>query len=228
MHSDEVDRLGRLACLATQAWAAQQPPPAVVVAWDRLLPREQDCYRTIAETIAKDIMEGDRTQLVEALVMNPGTSWGEAIEEVRRIYLLAWESLPKANADLAAANELVAKLSRMRDTPLQRISVAEGIARLAALGVTINLDEADRRGIACPQCMQPDCADPTHPGPEEVTPVGWCRECGEVDKCDEDRCCLSCGTDLIVFADRYSFELALEALGVAPEPAGAGAEGHES
>lgn len=85
-----------------------------------------------------------------------------------------------------------------------------------------------REGIACPQCMQPNCSDPTHPGPEEVIPVAWCRDCGEVDKCDEDRCCLSCGTDLIVFADRYSFELMLEALGVVPEPAGAGTEGHES
>ena len=36
--------------------------------------------------------------------------------------------------------------------------------------------------------------------------VAICPGCGEVETCDEDRCC-SCGRDLLVFADRYSAEL---------------------
>lgn len=48
-------------------------------------------------------------------------------------------------------------------------------------------------------------------GPEP-DPVAWCPSCkAEVTSCDEDRCCESCGADLIVLADRYSLEI-LEAL----------------
>jgi hypothetical protein len=42
-------------------------------------------------------------------------------------------------------------------------------------------------------------------------PVAWCRECGRVSSCDEDRCCSMCGYDLIVLADLHSAEV-LEAL----------------
>jgi hypothetical protein len=58
--------------------------------------------------------------------------------------------------------------------------------------------------------------------------VAWCRECGRVSSCDEDRCCSMCGYDLIVLADLHSAEV-LEALweeertavqeGSSPDPA---------
>lgn len=40
--------------------------------------------------------------------------------------------------------------------------------------------------------------------------VAACHECGEVRLCDEDGCCLMCGTDIVVYADRRGFEVASE------------------
>lgn len=37
--------------------------------------------------------------------------------------------------------------------------------------------------------------------------VAICPDCGEVETCNEDRCCAACGRDLLVFADRHSAEL---------------------
>lgn len=34
--------------------------------------------------------------------------------------------------------------------------------------------------------------------------------CAATSLCDEDRCCLACGTDLIVVADKHSAELLIE------------------
>lgn len=34
--------------------------------------------------------------------------------------------------------------------------------------------------------------------------------CTDTSLCDEDRCCLACGTDLIVVADKHSAELLIE------------------
>lgn len=42
--------------------------------------------------------------------------------------------------------------------------------------------------------------------------VAWCLTCGEVTACDEDRCCATCGRDLIVLADRHSAEVLDEGL----------------
>lgn len=40
-----------------------------------------------------------------------------------------------------------------------------------------------------------------------------CVECeAEVSRCDEDRCCSTCGTDLIVVADRHSADMLLDAV----------------
>jgi hypothetical protein len=38
-------------------------------------------------------------------------------------------------------------------------------------------------------------------------PVAWCPDCGEVNTCDEDRCCSTCGLDLVVYADRGAAEV---------------------
>jgi len=43
--------------------------------------------------------------------------------------------------------------------------------------------------------------------------VAWCPTCkAETDRADEDRCCLTCGTDLVILADRHSAELLAELL----------------
>ena len=42
---------------------------------------------------------------------------------------------------------------------------------------------------------------------ERPPPVAVCPDCGEVTRCDEDRCCVSCGRDLIILADRHSADL---------------------
>lgn len=38
--------------------------------------------------------------------------------------------------------------------------------------------------------------------------IAWCPNCGEGPSVNEDRCCSSCGRDVIVLADVYSMELA--------------------
>lgn len=44
-------------------------------------------------------------------------------------------------------------------------------------------------------------------------PVAVCPECiAEAALCDEDRCCLTCGADLIVCADRMSADVLLDLL----------------
>jgi len=48
-------------------------------------------------------------------------------------------------------------------------------------------------------------------GEPVARPNGFCPECGPVDKCDEDRCCLACGADLIR-------EELMAALYASPEP----------
>lgn len=48
---------------------------------------------------------------------------------------------------------------------------------------------------------------------EDIHAVAVCTECGEVKGCDEDRCCLACGRDLIVLADQHSADLLTELLG---------------
>ena len=71
------------------------------------------------------------------------------------------------------------------------------------------------RAPTCPACGVPYR---NHPGlngtckalvealAELALRVAACPECGPQTTCDEDRCC-PCGRDLIVFADRYSYEL---------------------
>lgn len=42
----------------------------------------------------------------------------------------------------------------------------------------------------------------------EETKVAWCYYCdSEEEFSDGERCCVTCGTDLVVLADRYSLEL---------------------
>jgi hypothetical protein len=37
-----------------------------------------------------------------------------------------------------------------------------------------------------------------------MSPVLWCARCGEQDEAGEDRSCLTCGGDVVLFADRRS------------------------
>lgn len=39
-----------------------------------------------------------------------------------------------------------------------------------------------------------------------------CIECGPVSACDDDRCCLTCGRDLIVVADAGSVDVLIDAI----------------
>lgn len=48
---------------------------------------------------------------------------------------------------------------------------------------------------------------------ERALSVAVCPDCGEVTRCDEDRCCVSCGRDLIILADRHSADLLIELTG---------------
>lgn len=46
--------------------------------------------------------------------------------------------------------------------------------------------------------------------------VAVCVDCGKVTRCDEDRCCLTCGRDLILLLDQHSADVldaSLEQLG---------------
>lgn len=42
--------------------------------------------------------------------------------------------------------------------------------------------------------------------------VAVCLECGLVSACDDDRCCLTCGRDLIVVADAGSADVLTDAI----------------
>lgn len=59
--------------------------------------------------------------------------------------------------------------------------------------------------------------------------VAVCIDCGVVARCDDDRCCLTCGRDLVIVADRHSadvlcsrneepFPMAPSALGTPKQP----------
>jgi hypothetical protein len=47
-------------------------------------------------------------------------------------------------------------------------------------------------------------------GAELAERVAICPGCGPVSACDEDRCCLTCGDDIIVAADAHSAEMLIE------------------
>lgn len=42
---------------------------------------------------------------------------------------------------------------------------------------------------------------------ERLAPVPWCIECGVQTACDADRCCVSCGRDLVLLADANAAEV---------------------
>jgi len=69
--------------------------------------------------------------------------------------------------------------------------------------------DAEEEAREAIEAVQPPTTDPDL---EHIraTHVACCPDCGEVTRADEDRCCLTCGRDLIVFADRHSMEVAAE------------------
>ena len=105
MSRDHVqhDTLGRM---AYDAWVAGCPPAGLLQAdtWEELDAGWQELCCRVGEALTRAAEEADRAQLVEALGLHRGTSWGEAVEEGQRLQ----GEIARLCAELAATREALA------------------------------------------------------------------------------------------------------------------------
>lgn len=105
-------------------------------------------------------------------------------------------ALAKATTDLDASEAALAKMRRQRDDLNQFLNDAHLL--IADSGIHApGFSLLDRIKVLLNRL--------TEPAEKDFTAV--CLDCGVVSTCDEDRCCESCGGDLVLCADGPSADL---------------------